>query len=71
MPDIDLRIQGRHEGSTCKKVRIDDGQTTASYAKGPIPNSVMLRIEDNENPAFWIDVMLTTLQLEILKDAAT
>lgn len=56
-----MLIKGRHEGSTCKQVRIKSG--TLECNDGPEPGGKVLRIEDNDNPAFWIDVFLTEIEL--------
>jgi hypothetical protein len=56
-----MNIRGRHEGSTCQKVRIENGTLEAD--DGPEPGSRVLRIEDKDNPAFWIDVLLTEVDL--------
>ena len=54
-------IKGRHEGETCTHVRITNGTLEAN--DGPEPGSKVLRIEDKDNPAFWIDVFLSELDL--------
>lgn len=56
-----MRIQGRHEGSTCTQCRIKKG--TLEVFEGPEPGSKVLRIEDDDNPAFWIDVFLSEIDL--------
>jgi hypothetical protein len=56
-----MKIQGRHEGSTCTKCRIEKG--TVKVHDGPEPGSKILRIEDDDNPAFWIDVFLSELDI--------
>jgi len=52
-----MMVRGRHEGSTCTQVRIEKG--TAHAFDGPEPGSRVLRIEDEDNPAFWLEVFLS------------
>jgi hypothetical protein len=54
-------VKGRHEGSTCKQVRIINGRVEVH--DGPEPGSRVLRIEDDDNPAFWIDVHFDYMDL--------
>lgn len=65
MQEIQARIQGRHEGSTCRQVRIK--RATLEASAGPLPGEVILRVEDEDNPAFWLDILLTDEQLEELQ----
>jgi len=51
-----MMVRGRHEGSTCKQVRIVKG--TAQAFDGPEIGSKIIRIEDEDNPAFWVEVYL-------------
>lgn len=54
-------VQGRHEGSTCKQVRIINGTVQAFDGNGP--GSRVLRIEDDDNPAFWLEVHLDYMDI--------
>jgi len=56
-----MLVRGRHEGSTCKQVRIING--TCEAFDGPEEGSRVLRIEDDDNPAFWLEVHLTEIDM--------
>lgn len=62
-----MEVRGRHEGSTCKQVRIVKG--TAQALDGPDPGSKILRIEDENNPAFWLEVYLSYSDIVALSDS--
>ena len=39
----------------------------AEFFAGPEPGSVIVRIDDDDNPAFWIDLLLTKDDLNELQ----